>query len=51
MLELLMLYRNATFQIDERNMRIKVYINGRLSADIVFYDRQLFNVVCKYIRK
>jgi len=51
MLELLMLYRNATFQIDEKNMRIKVYINGRLSADIVFYDRQLFNVVCKYIRK
>jgi len=51
MLELLMLYRSATFQIDDRNMRIKVYINGKLSADIAFYDRQLFNVVCKYIRK
>jgi len=51
MLELLMLYRNAQFAIDEKNMRIKVYINGKLSADIVFYDRQLFNVVCKYIRK
>jgi len=51
MIELLMLYRNATFQVDDRNMRIKVYMNGKLVADIVFYDRQLFNVVCKYIRK
>ena len=51
MLELLMLYRNATFQIDEKNMRIKVYINGKLSADIAFYDKHLFNIVCKYIRK
>lgn len=51
MIELLMLYRNATFQIDDRNMRIKVYMNGKLVADIIFYDRQLFNTICKYIRK
>jgi len=51
MFELLMLYRNARFQADERSMRIKVYVNGKLSADIVFYDKQLFNIVCKYIRK
>jgi len=50
-IELLMLYRNAKFQIDERSMRIKVYVNGKLAADIAFYDRQLFNTICKYIRK
>jgi hypothetical protein len=51
MFELLMLYRNAQFQVDEKNMKIKVYMNGKLSADIVFYDRQLFNTIYKYIRK
>jgi len=50
-IELLMLYRNAKFQVDDKNMRIKVYMNGKPSADIVFYDRQLFNTICKYIRK
>jgi len=51
MLELLMLYRNARFVVDDKNMRIKVYVNERLSADIAFYDRQLFNTIYKYIRK